>query len=407
MKEVCIISYTSNTAPGGVATYLKEYVFCLKKTGCRINLVELGTDKKRSEFYVKETGNIRTIHFPYLLKGDVDRYQKGVCRLLRLYVEDSGNLVFHLNCDHCNSLIDGLKKNFPLSKSVYVIHFSFWSAALQGDVALFEKIIRNQEDRNIKIKYKDVIHNYKREKSFLEKVDRIVCLSDDTLKMVKNQYGIKQNVWLIPNGLRKNVRQLSEDEIAKLRQSYYLSPEEKILLFVGRIDSIKGIDHLMACFADVVAAYANCRLAIIGPGDINAIVKTDKKVYAKVIFTGELDSKSLSHWYQMADIALFPSLYEECSYVGIEMMMHGLPVISSDGYSVRNMFFDGVNAKVVNIKNRDRKTATAKKLKESIIELLHSDLSTLAIRKGAREMYQSKYAIEHMQNGYAALFDSL
>ena len=361
MKEVCIINYTSNAAVYGIGTHIKEYAYCLNKLGCKINLFELGTDKKNAEFYVKEDGNTRTIHFPYLLSGDVGRYNKGVCRLLRLYVEDSTEVVFHFHYGQSDSLLDYIKKYFPLSKSVYTIHCLCWSTIFQGDVALFEKIIRKQGSEKIKVKYDDIIDKYKREKTFLERVDRIVCLSDDTLNLIRNQYGIKQNVWLIPNGLRKNYRKLSERQKVQLREKYYIAPEEKILLFVGRVDAIKGVECLMTCFDEAVKAYPNCRLVVAGNGDINEMIRKCKNAYTKVTFLGKLDKKALYQWYQIADVALFPSFYEECSYVGIEMMMHGLPVVAYDGYSVKNMFHEGVNAKVARIENWKRKSGFEKK----------------------------------------------
>ena len=375
--------------------------------GYKINRIELGTDEKKSEFYVKEDGNIRTIHFPYLLNGDIERYNKGVCRLLRLYVEDSAELVFHLHYEQSDSLLDGIKKHFPLSKSVYTVHYQSWSTELRGNVTLFEKIIRNQKNEKIKTKYNRIIDNYKREKTFIEKVNSIVCLSDDTLNLVQNQYGIKQNIWLIQNGLRKIFRNLSENQKMELREKYYISPEEKVLLFVGRIHPIKGVDRLIACFDDLVKDYPNCRLVVVGNGNINGIIEKCRNAYSKVTFTGRLDRKTLYQWYQMADIALFPSFYEECSYVGIEMMMHGLPVIASDGYSVKNMFHEGVNAKVARIEYRKRKSGFEKNLRKSIVELLNSDLSESIIRKGAKKEFQSKYSIERMQKGYAELFNSL
>ena len=384
MKEVCIINYTSNAAVYGIGTHIKEYVYCLNTMGYKINRIELGTDKKNAEFYVKEDGNVRTIHFPYLLDRDVDRYNKGVCRLLRLYVEDSANLVFHLHYGLNESLLDSIKKHFPLSKSVFTIHCQHWGAELRGNVALFEKIIRKQDSKKIKTKYGHIIETYKKEKTFLERVDRIVCLSDDTLNLIQNQYGIKQNVWLIPNGLRKSYRKLSERQKIQLREKYYIGPEEKILLFVGRIDAAKGIARLMTCFDEVVKDFPDCRLVVAGNGDINGMLKQCKKTYTKVTFTGRLDRKTLYQWYQIADIALFPSFCEECSYVGIEMMMHGLPVVASDGYGVRNMFHEDMNAKVVRIENQEGKSKFEKNLRESLLYVLNSDLSEL--KKGAKKI---------------------
>ena len=93
--------------------------------------------------------------------------------------------------------------------------------------------------------------------------------------------------------------------------------------------------------------------------------------------------------------------------MNIEMMMHGLPIVTSDGYSVKNMFHDGVNAKVACIENWRSQSKFVKNLTESILYVLNSEIEAKKIQVGAREMYQSKYSIECMKKGYSDLFNSL
>jgi glycosyltransferase len=405
MKEVCIVNYTSNAAVYGIGTYIREYAYCLVAIGCKVNLIELGTDKNNTGFLVKERGNVREIHIPYLAGSGFEPYNKGVCRLLRLYIQDSEELVFHFHYSQSESLLDEVKKHFPLSKSVFTIHYLSWSASLQGDSSLFEEIIRRRNSKKMKDKYGYLTDGYSKEKAFLEKVDHIVCLSDDTYNLIHNLYEIKSNLWLIPNGLRKKYRRLSDKQKKDLREKYHLHPDEKILLFVGRIDPIKGINPLLSCFNEVLKEYPNCRLVVIGDGSINEAIKNSGAAGSKILLTGRMDSKTLYRWYQIADIALFPSYYEECSYVGIEMMMYGLPVVASDGYSVKNMFHDHINARIAKIENRKRTSKFEENLKRVILEVLNSDLSEL--QKGAGKMYKSKYSIEKMQRGYLDLLNAL
>ena len=407
MKEVCIINYTSNAAVFGIGTYLQEYVYCLKKIGCKVYIVELGTDEKNPKFYVKDDGSVCTLHFPCLLKGDLNLYNKGVCRLLRLYIEDSDNLVFHYQYYLSESLSDNLKKYYPLSKSAFTIHYLSWSEKFQGNMALFEKIICNGKVEKTKTKYKHILDDFKKDKTFIEKVDRIICLSDDTFNLMREHYGVEDKIHLIPNGLRKDFRSMSKNQKTKLRERYYLRSEEQILLFVGRLDSGKGIELLIECFEDVMKTYPNYRLVLTGNGDINRMAGKCKNIWSKVIFTGRLDKRTLYNWYQIADIALFPSFHEQCSYVGIEMLMHGLPVVASDGFGVKNMFHEGINAKVANIGNRRKMSVFKKNLKNAIIELLSSDAEKVKIQKGASDVFHSKYSIEHMQKAYSDLLNSL
>ena len=135
-KEICILIYFSNAANYGVGTFKNELVYCLNSWGYKINMVELGTNENISDFQIKEEGNKRTFSFPRLQKGDFEKYNKGVFRVLRLYIQDSDNLIFHIQTSQMTNLVDIIKTNFPLAKTIYTMHHLLWIEHLQGDVAL-------------------------------------------------------------------------------------------------------------------------------------------------------------------------------------------------------------------------------------------------------------------------------
>lgn len=409
MKEICIVNYiTDATKYYGIGTYLENYIYCLNNLGYKINIIELGIGKCKTDLFIKEEGNIRLLLFTCPPLSDIDSYYMGVCRLLRLYISDSINLIFHYNHPAPGDIFfDIIKNNFPLSKSIITIHYLLWREIFQGNVELYKRVISNQKSEKTKVKYCNLINGFEKEKVFYSKFDRIICLSEDTLNLIQNQYSVKKNVWLIPNGMKKDNLRLSENQKKSFRKKFHLSPDEKILLYVGRIEPIKGIMHLLECFNGVIKEYPNCRLVVIGDGKIQEAIKQCKNTLSKVIFTGRMDKETLCRWYQLADIAVFPSFYEECSFVGIEMMMNGLPIVASDGYSVKNMFQDGINAKVARIESWGRRSIFKDNLKKSIFDLLNSDLLSSEIRKGALKTYQSKYSIECMQKGYSNLLNEL
>ncbi len=406
-KDIYIINYGSNASNYGIGSYIIEYIYCLKNIGCHVNLIEIGINKTDFTFSIKEEDGIRRIQIPYSFQNNLKTYSKGICRLLRLYINDSSDLIFHFNYIRSDFYIfDRIKNYFPQSKTILTIHCLYLGEFGGGNVSLFKKIVRNQNDKVTNGKYQDVIDNYAIERKIMENVDAVVCLSEDTFHLVNEEYKIpKRKLHLIPNGLRKNYVELSHKQKLKLRQHFSIKPEEKILLFVGRINEIKGIYLLLNCFEKIIREYPECRLVVIGGGDISGAIKNCKNVWSKVTFTGRLDQKSLYLWYQISDIALFPSFYEECSYVGIEMMMYGLPIIASDGYSVKNMFQEELNAKIARIENWKNFSKFKKNLTEAILEALYSDLSGL--KNKAMNAYESTYNITIMQEKYKQLIDSL
>ena len=323
MKEVCIVNYSSNAAIYGIGTYIREYIHCLTRMGCRVNLSERGLDESNQEIYVTEKELMRTIHIPYVSRGSMDTYNKCVCRLLRLYLVDSGELIFHFHYLQSSSLFMYIKKYFPLSKSVLTVHYLYWSARFNGNFTAYEDIVKKRNRDNIKRKYKDVVENYQQEKDFISAVDKTVCLSFDTYKLLTELYGIKEEkLFVAPNGLTLRKGLLSAEMKKELRRKFHIQDNEKVKIFVGRINRNKGIYPLMSCFNKIVDEYPDCRMILIGDGDINNVIKYAREAISKITFVGRLDKKKLYQWYSIADIAVFPSYYEECSYVGIEMLMH-------------------------------------------------------------------------------------
>ena len=50
-----------------------------------------------------------------------------------------------------------------------------------------------------------------------------------------------------------------------------------------------------------------------------------------------MDKNLLFEFYQIADVGVMPSFHEQCSYVAIEMMMMGVPLITSDSTGLKEM----------------------------------------------------------------------
>lgn len=404
MKEICIINYSSNAAAYGIGTYIKEYINCLLKIGHKVNLVELMAGDIQTEVCIKKEKGIRIISIPHLGREHISTYNKSVCHLLRLYLSDSPNLIFHFNYFKSDSLLSNLKLYFPLSGYILTIHYLYWGARLNGDIISYKNIILHKKNNSIKKKYQDLIDNYEQEKKFFQEVDQIVCLSEDTYNLIKDLYEINSDkLALIPNGLTPRKIHLSTDKKIDLRKMLCIRPDEKIILFVGRIHQLKGIYTLLLAFRKVIQIYANCRLIIIGGGDFpNAMEKASNSV-TQITFTGRLNKEMLYNWYNISDIAVFPSYCEESSYVGIEMLMHGLPIVASNGHSVRNMFNDN-NAIIAPIGDYNNTDNFASELAAAILSLLQSDELMEIKHLQALNSYKTKYHLRNMQKKYLKLF---
>jgi D-inositol-3-phosphate glycosyltransferase len=119
-----------------------------------------------------------------------------------------------------------------------------------------------------------------------------------------------------------------------------------MILFVGRIDPVKGLDTLVRAMARVVEAdprwRENACLCVVGgdrtddPALVNAEMARIDALRAElglsdiVTFLGPQSQESLVNYYNAAEVVVVPSRYESFGLVALEAMACGTPVIASD-----------------------------------------------------------------------------
>jgi glycosyltransferase involved in cell wall biosynthesis len=164
-----------------------------------------------------------------------------------------------------------------------------------------------------------------------------VHVSSNTEQKCAEALGIKGRVTVIPNGTMLPPNDwIDSTHLPPEIQS--LLPEQKLVLFLGRIEPIKGLDILLKSWADVMHLYDHDHavLVIAGP-DYRGYAKKLKILTSKlnitnrVIFTGFLDDKTKWATYQRADLFVLPSYSENFGLVVTEALACGTPVITTTG----------------------------------------------------------------------------
>jgi glycogen synthase len=122
----------------------------------------------------------------------------------------------------------------------------------------------------------------------------------------------------------------------KIYSELHLSPDDQILLFVGRIVYLKGIYSLIHSLKIMLDSNPHIKLIIIGEGEktkIDSLV-TSLDLQNNVICSNTfVDPDSVLAYYSIADICVFPSIQEPFGLVAIEAMTLGKPVILGNGFS--------------------------------------------------------------------------
>ncbi|CEO88034.1 glycosyltransferase [Syntrophaceticus schinkii] len=156
-------------------------------------------------------------------------------------------------------------------------------------------------------------------------------------KMEVDQYinlGVPEtNIELIPNGIDFSEYQCLPQK-GHFRRRFGIHNKEKIVLFLGRIHEIKGIDLLIDAFSLIMKEFTDVKLVIAGPDDgYLSIIKNQidtLRIHDKVLFTGPLYAQDKITAYVDADIYVLPSRYEVFGNTILEAYACGTPVIVTD-----------------------------------------------------------------------------
>ena len=181
------------------------------------------------------------------------------------------------------------------------------------------------------------------EKKILAHADRVVVatLAEQTqLRFLYKANGT--NLEIIPPGVdTSHFYRIPSDEA---KQYLGLRPKDRMVLFVGRIEPLKGVDTLiraMACLK-FKQRVGRVHLAIIGgEPDADPLQMTaemarlqrlsdDLCMGEMVLFLGKRGQDTLPYYYSAAEVLVMPSHYESFGMVALEAMACGTPVIASD-----------------------------------------------------------------------------
>ena len=229
---------------------------------------------------------------------------------------------------HHGSLSNMLRQLLPSAKQILTVHYLDWIFELNGDIEMFKQIICKGKSYNYSTE--NIYRYYLSDKAFFLTVDKIVVLCNDTKNILHDCYHISKNKIQVINNCIKDVYQKpNESDRYALREKYNFSVHDKLVLFVGRLQHLKGIEILIEAIKPLLKKDKNVHLLLVGTGSEKEIKESIIGYWKQIHFVGKLERKGVYELYQMVDVGVIPSLYEQFGYVAIEMMMFGLPLVAN------------------------------------------------------------------------------
>ncbi len=144
----------------------------------------------------------------------------------------------------------------------------------------------------------------------------------------------KEKIRVCYNGVdpqKYSPEQVDEEKKKEIRESYGINDDNQMILFIGRLVWIKGVDKLIMAMPHVLQKVPNAKLVIVGLGDMEGHLKNmvrGLKLEDAVKFRFEFvpEEERIAH-YAACDLAAFPSLYEPFGIVALEAMSMEKPVV--------------------------------------------------------------------------------
>ena len=128
-----------------------------------------------------------------------------------------------------------------------------------------------------------------------------------------------------------NPARVTAAQVRKIKEHYGLKDDELMILFLGRLVGVKGVDKLIMAMPHILSKFPKARLVIVGVGELQEyltnLVRTMKlEDYVKFRFDFIPEGERISH-YAACDVAVFPSFYEPFGIVALEAMSMERPVV--------------------------------------------------------------------------------
>jgi D-inositol-3-phosphate glycosyltransferase len=384
---------------GGMNVYVRELSRELGRRGKKVDVFTRWQDETTPQIQYLGEG-ARVIHLP---AGPRSPYDKN--RLI----------------EHVDEFTRGIE-SFALREGISydLVHSHYWLSGVVGRclqehwnvplVQMFHtlghlknKVAKSESDREVSVRTQ-------MEGQVMRWADRLVAATPLERAQMSWYYSADPSkIEVIPAGVDTSLFH-PRDRAAVRKELGLPDLDTPILLFVGRIERLKGIDTLLESVAVVsrTCAGRDLKVLIVG-GDQNEdenaelrrVVELHRELnlQEQVEFVGSKPQELLPLYYSAADITVMPSHYESFGLVAVESMASGTPVIASNVGGLSYTVKDGETGFLVPEENHFA-------LAEGVHTLLKNPEQRLRMGEQAAEHAQ-QYSWTYIAAQMADLYDDL
>jgi glycosyltransferase involved in cell wall biosynthesis len=166
---------------------------------------------------------------------------------------------------------------------------------------------------------------------YCSRFDRVIAPSRQVADLLDSYY-LRCPVDVVPTGIE--VERFQGGDGDRIRREWGVTPDEKVLLFTGRVCFEKNVPLLVRALDQILVHAPEARLAIVGQGPAESALRSlarELGIAHRVHLAGYRPHIEMADVYAAADLFLFASQTETQGLVTVEAMASGTPVIAVRG----------------------------------------------------------------------------
>jgi 1,2-diacylglycerol 3-alpha-glucosyltransferase len=180
---------------------------------------------------------------------------------------------------------------------------------------------------------------------FADTADLVLAPSDFVARRLRAQ-GVRRPIEVLPTGI--DLDRFRPGDRADARRTLRLAADDRVLLYVGRLDREKNLEFLLEAIARV--RVPRVRLLLVGRGTQAAALRRAAEargVADRVDLRGGSPPDGLPAYYRAADAFVFASTTETQGLAVLEAMACGLPVVAVRATGIEEVVAEGVSGLLV------------------------------------------------------------
>lgn len=366
MKRIAVISY--HTCPrasvegketGGMNVYVMELFRTLAAMGHSVDIFTR-SHEANDPLIIEEAPHLRVIHLPAgpksqvakkTLKGYIVEFTDELFR----FIQSEG---FPYDIIHAHYYMSGLiaqkilsaEKRRLVGTAKFVISFH--------TLAIMKNLVARDEEE------KEDASRIEAEVMLAHEADAVVASSQSDKEYIQYLYGVPEaKIRCVPPGVNTDLfRPINK---AEAKEKIGMHEDSHGILFVGRIEPLKGIDELLYATKILVARNPDLRVCVcIVGGDIRNKpmwwpktlkmlddLRRTLQLTTEVNFVGQQPQEKLPYYYNAADVVVMPSHYESFGMAALEAMSCGVPVITTNVAGISSLIDEKHSSLITTVNN--------------------------------------------------------